>query len=194
MEHHETLLRSVGTSTSVGPFKWGGVLPLTGAVGLSGEIPITKVMGDDFDAEETRSFLQNYIDQHGLLSFIDLTVESLGPDEMVLRVPFDESLVNRDPGNGSVHGGVAATLIDTAGGLSVLSTMADPPNANVATTDLNVSYLRPTRGDLIATAEVLRTGSTVGVATVDVESTVPSGGRDLVAVGRGTYRVLRSEN
>ena len=151
-------------------------------------------MDDDVDAEETRSFLQNYIDQHGLLSFIDLTVESLGPDEMVLRVPFEDSLVNRDPGNGSVHGGVTATLIDTAGGLSVLSTLSDPPNANVATTDLNVSYLRPARGDLIATAEVVRTGSTVGVATIDVESTIPSGDRDLVAVGRGTYRVLRSEN
>ncbi|MFB6082354.1 MAG: PaaI family thioesterase [Halanaeroarchaeum sp.] len=151
-------------------------------------------MADVFDSEDARAFLQSYLDQHGFLSFLDLTVESLEPGAMVMRVPYDEKLANQGRGNGNVHGGIAATLIDTAGGLSVHSTLDDPINAGVATIDLNVSYLRPARGDLIASAEVVRVGSSVGVANVDVESTTPDGERATVAVGRGSFRVFRADD
>lgn len=151
-------------------------------------------MDDVFDSEDARAFLQQFIDQHGYLSFLDLQVDSLTPGEMVMRVPYDEKLANQGQGNGNVHGGIAATLIDTAGGLSVHSTLDDPMNAGVATIDLNVSYLRPARGDLVATAEVVRVGSTVGVATVDVESTTPGGEQATVAVGRGSFRVFRADD
>lgn len=151
-------------------------------------------MNDVFDSEDARAFLQQYIDEHGYLSFLDLRVESLRPGEMVMRIPYDEKLSNQGRGNGNVHGGIAASLIDTAGGLSVHSSLEDPIHSGVATIDLNVSYLRPARGDLVAEAEVIRVGSTVGVATVDVESTLPSGETDTVAVGRGSFRVFRPDD
>lgn len=151
-------------------------------------------MNDVFDSEGARAFLQQYIDQHGYLSFLDLQVESLEPGTMVMRVPYDDKLANKGQGNGNVHGGIAASLIDTAGGLSVHATLDDPLESGVATIDLNVSYLRPARGDLIATAEVVRVGSTVGVATVDVESTLPDGDRGSVAVGRGSFRIFRPDD
>jgi len=151
-------------------------------------------MDDVFDSEEARGFLQRYIDQHGYLSFLDLQVESLAPGEMVMRIPYDDKLANEGQGNGNVHGGIAATLIDTVGGLSVHASLDDPLESGVATIDLNVSYLRPAHGDLVATAEVVRIGSTVGVATVDVESTVPGGERNTVAVGRGSFRIFRPED
>ncbi|MFW5905256.1 MAG: PaaI family thioesterase [archaeon] len=150
-------------------------------------------MDDVFDSEDARAFLQQYIDQHGYLSFLDLQVESLAPGEMVMRIPYDEKLANQGQGNGNVHGGIAASLIDTAGGLSVHASLDDPMQSGVATIDLNVSYLRPARGDLVATAEVVRIGSTVGVATIEVESTVPSGERKNVAVGRGSFRIFQSD-
>ncbi|MGM0399291.1 MAG: PaaI family thioesterase [Halobacteriota archaeon] len=151
-------------------------------------------MDDVYDSEDARAFLQQYIDQHGYLSFLDLQVESMTPGEMVMRVPYDEKLANRGQGNGNVHGGIAATIIDTAGGLSVHASLDDPIDSGVATIDLNVSYLRPARGDLVATAEVVRIGSTVGVATVDVESTVPDGNQETVAVGRGSFRIFRPDD
>lgn len=151
-------------------------------------------MDDVYDSEDARAFLQQYIDQHGYLSFLDLQVESLAPGEMKMRVPYDDKLANRGQGNGNVHGGIAASLIDTAGGLSVHATLDDPLESGVATIDLNVSYLRPARGDLVATAEVVRIGSTVGVATVDVESTVPDGNQETVAVGRGSFRIFRPDD
>lgn len=151
-------------------------------------------MDDVFDSEDARAFLQRYIDQHGFLSFLDLQVESLTPGRMVMRVPYDEKLANQNQGNGNVHGGIAASLIDTVGGLSVHATLDDPLNSGVATIDLNVSYLRPARGDLVATAEVIRIGGTVGVSTVDVVSTTPDGEEAKVAVGRGSFRIFRPDD
>jgi len=60
----------------------------------------------------------------------------------------------------------------------------------VATIDLNLSYLRPATSDLVCTADVVRTGSTVGVAEMTVESTTPDGETKEVAVGRGSFRVF----
>ncbi|HET7325563.1 MAG TPA: PaaI family thioesterase, partial [Halococcus sp.] len=65
-------------------------------------------------------------------------------------------------------------------------------NGSVATINLNVNYLRPAAGDLTATAEVVRAGSSVGVSTVTVESEAPDGEMKAVATGQGAYRLFRS--
>jgi uncharacterized protein (TIGR00369 family) len=144
----------------------------------------------EFDADAARAFIQSYIDDHGFLAFLDMQVVELEAGRMVLRVPYDEKLTNHGPGQGNVHGGIAATLIDTAGGLAVRTALDDPVQAGVATIDLNVSYLRPARGDLVAEADVVRVGSTVGVAEVTVESDPGDGDVQEVAVGRGSFRVF----
>jgi len=146
---------------------------------------------------EAREFLQSHVDEHGFLSWLGVQAESLDRGHLVIRIPFDDRLTNphtASGGNGrTVHGGVAATLVDTAGGLAVRSTLDQPLTAGVATIDLNVSYLRPATADLVASAEVVRVGSTVGVAEVDVTSTTDHGAEDEVAVGRGSFRVFRGE-
>jgi uncharacterized protein (TIGR00369 family) len=158
-------------------------------------VPVTAMTA--FDADDTAAFIQSYVDDHGFLSFLDLSVEHVAEGEMTMRVPYHEKLANHGPGQGNVHGGIAATLIDTAGGLSVRTALDDPVQAGVATIDLNVSYLRPAKGDLVATADVVRVGSTVGVAEVDV--TVDPTADDEedepyeVAVGRGSFRVFRGD-
>lgn len=144
----------------------------------------------DFDVDDAQAFIQSYVDDHGFLSFLDLSVEDLDDGEMTLRVPYHEKLANHGAGRGNVHGGIAATLIDTAGGLAVRTALDNPVEAGVATIDLNVSYLRPARGDLVADADVVRVGSTVGVAEVSVESTDDDGDTVEVAVGRGSFRVF----
>lgn len=158
----------------------------------------------EFDADDAAAFIQSYVDDHGFLSFLDLHVEAVGDGEMTLRVPYDEKLTNHGAGEGNVHGGIAATLIDTAGGLAVRTALDEPVAAGVATIDLNVSYLRPARGDLVADADVVRVGSTVGVAevTVTAERAAADGEREgddggdedgdteEVAVGRGSFRIF----
>lgn len=146
-----------------------------------------------FDADDAQAFIQSYVDDHGFLSFLDLQVEDVDTGEMTMRIPYHEKLANHGAGRGNVHGGIAATIIDTAGGLAVRTSLDNPLEAGVATIDLNVSYLRPARGDLVAEADVVRVGSTVGVAEVEVTSESEDGEEEEVAVGRGSFRVFRSD-
>ncbi|AFZ72500.1 PaaI family thioesterase [Natronobacterium gregoryi] len=156
---------------------------------------------DDYPGPETfaglEDFLQHYIDEHQeFLSWIGTSVEDIDQGTMTLAVPYDEKLTNTRPNTdddrrADIHGGIAATLIDTVGGLSLRTELADPFAASIATINLNVNYLRPATGDLVATANVIRTGSTVGVSAVTVESTTPDGETREVATGQGAYRIFR---
>ncbi|MFB6111413.1 MAG: PaaI family thioesterase [Halobacteriaceae archaeon] len=148
----------------------------------------------DVDGEDAAPVLQAAIDEHGFLSWLDATVERVEEGAVELRVPHDEKLTNHGPANrGEVHGGIAATLIDTCGGVACRTGMGNPVEAGVTTIDLNVSYLRAALGDLRARADLIRAGETVGVATVSVESLTPDETVSTVAVGRGSYRLYRPD-
>jgi|GEM_PF-54686 len=148
------------------------------------------------DLTDARDFLQYHIDEHGFLSWLGVTVDEVEQDRMVMTIPYDEKLTNSGPGSGdgsdgrnTINGGVAATLIDSCGGMAVRASLEDPIYSGVATIDLNVSYLRPAKGDLTATAEVVRIGGTVGVSKVSVVSETDDGEQE-VAVGRGSFRIF----
>lgn len=145
------------------------------------------------EGETTRDLLQAAVDDHGFLSWLDVRVDAVEEGRLVLRVPHDEKLVNHANRRGEVHGGIAATLVDTAGGVVCRTEMANPSGVGAATIDLNISYLRAAIGDLVATAETVRVGTTVGVATVTVESDTPHDGVAPVATGRGSFRLFRDE-
>jgi uncharacterized protein (TIGR00369 family) len=67
---------------------------------------------------------------------------------------------------GTVHGGVLATLLDTAMGQAVRSTRDDVP----ATSQLTVTFLRPGRpGRLVITGRVGKQGQHLVVCDGDVE-------------------------
>ena len=142
---------------------------------------------DDYHTE----LLSAFIEAHGFLSWLNLTVEELERGRIVMRVPYDEKLVNPGSEVESIHGGVAASLIDTASGFALRSTFADPTTGSLATTDLNVTYLRPATDDLRVEAEVLRAGGSMGFTDTLVTSVDPDGGRVPVAVGRTSYRLFR---
>jgi uncharacterized protein (TIGR00369 family) len=87
---------------------------------------------------------------------------------------------------GTVHGGVLATLVDTAMGLAVRSATgeADVP----ATSQLTVTYLRPGKpGPMTVTAQVRTRGEHLTVCDADIEQ----GGKGVVhAVA--TFALLHS--
>lgn len=69
---------------------------------------------------------------------------------------------------GTVHGGVLATLVDTAMGSAVRSSTGDEDVP--ATSQLTVTYLRPGKpGTLTVTAEVRKRGEHLTVCEADVE-------------------------
>jgi uncharacterized protein (TIGR00369 family) len=153
-------------------------------------------MSDADVPDQTTDILQRYIDAHGYLSWLGARVESIEYGELVMTIPFDTKLTNSGPGESNemparIHGGIAATLIDTTGGIALRPALDDPVNGGVSTINLNVNYLRPAAGDLTATAEVIRAGTSVGVSAVTVESETPDGETKPVATGQGAYRLFR---
>lgn len=126
-------------------------------------------------------------DEHGYLSWLNTSVEVAKRGRIVLSIPFDEALTNA--GGDTIHGGVAATLVDTAGGVVQRTAFEDPYAGSVATVNLNVNYLQPATGDLRAEAEIVRSGGSIGVSDMQVTSTA-NGDSTTVVVGQGSFRLF----
>lgn len=114
-------------------------------------------------------------------------LEAAEDGRVVLVQPMKEKLTNF---SGNLHGGVVAALVDTSSALAIRSTFEDPWEPGLATTDLNVSYVRPASSEAQAEAEVVRVGDSLAVTKVEVTSVAPGGERKVVATGGTTYRVF----
>jgi len=69
--------------------------------------------------------------------------------------------------NGVAHGGVVASLADTAAAFAILTLLE--PDQTTTTIDLTIHYLRPlVKGRVTARARVLRAGRRVQVISVEV--------------------------
>jgi uncharacterized protein (TIGR00369 family) len=116
--------------------------------------------------------------------FLGIVLVSAGDGEVRIRLPFREELLRED-GSDWYHGGVVSALVDIAGDYAIVT----KTGTGVPTIDLRVDWLRPARrGDLVATARVVKLGRTVSIADVEVHD---SRG-ELVAVGRGAYASPRT--
>ncbi|ATW88867.1 uncharacterized protein (TIGR00369 family) [Halohasta litchfieldiae] len=129
-------------------------------------------------------------DEHGYLSWLGTTVDTVETGRIVLSVPYDEKLTNTTEPP-TVHGGIAATLADTAGALVQRTVFEDPETGGIATINLNINYLARVTNELTATAEVVRAGGSVGVSEMHIESPTDDGGTETVAVGQGSFRLYR---
>ncbi len=116
------------------------------------------------------------------------------PTHMSMRlaeIEIDKADIELDIGTphmqpfGIVHGGVLATLIDTATFWAVF--MRIPQDAGLVNIDLKLNYLKPvTEGRLIAKGRAIRSGKSVSYAEAGV---VDSAG-ELVAHGTSTLMTL----
>ena len=90
------------------------------------------------------------------LGWLGASLEEVGLDRAVLKLPYREEITN---GSGTVHGGVLATLADTAMAFA-LSTNFDG-KMGFATSDLTIHFLRRARGDVWARARLVKKGKRV---------------------------------
>lgn len=145
-------------------------------------------------SEAATTTIREYVDAHPFLSWIGLRIEMLEPGTAHLSVPYTRKLANPGEPHG-LHGGVSSAVLDAAGAVALSTMFDDPPSAigqaSVSTIDLNVSYLRPARDDLVVEAEAVHVGGSTGVARMVASSTDDEGQETDVVVGRGTYRLFR---
>ncbi|WP_040816606.1 PaaI family thioesterase [Nocardia concava] len=91
---------------------------------------------------------------------------SAGPGDVVFTCSPDESLYNPI---GMVHGGVACTLLDSAAGCAVHTTLA--AGVGYTSIEIKVSYLRPIHahtGEILAHGWVTKPGRRVAFAEADL--------------------------
>lgn len=131
------------------------------------------------------SYIESVIDRHGLLSWLDLSLEAVGSDSVTLGLPYDEKFANT---NGAVHGGVIASLMDFASAMALKTQVDDPDGTATPTTNLTVGYTRPATFDVVATASVVTAGSSMGFTAVEVANA--DDGDEVVAYGTTTFRLF----
>jgi len=98
-----------------------------------------------------------------VLAGLGASLEELALDRAVLKLPYREAISN---GSGTVHGGIRATLADTAVAFA-LSTNFDG-KMGFATADLTIHFLRRARGDVWAHARIVKKGRRVNVGEVAI--------------------------
>lgn len=103
------------------------------------------------------------------LSQLSPQLDRLEPDLCEISLPYRTALTN---GSGTVHGGILATLADTAIAFA-LSTNFDG-KMGFATADLTIHFLSRARSDVRALARILKKGRRVNVGEAEI---VGPGGR-----------------
>lgn len=115
---------------------------------------------------------------------IGMRLVDLQLDTATIKIDMRDDL--RHPG-GILHGGVTATLIDTAMAFAVRTRVA--PTDATATIDLTVHYLRPhTSGTFTCTAKVVRAGRRIFTVSAEVHSE----DGQMIATGIAPYTRVRS--
>lgn len=101
-----------------------------------------------------------------IAALLGMGVILVEPGHVTFTLKPDEHLYNP---LGSVHGGAIATLLDTALGCAIHSTL--PRGTGYTTVELHVNYIRPAvraTGTLTADARALHVGRTLATATAEV--------------------------
>ncbi len=116
--------------------------------------------------DEQRAFAANALHSLPFSKLIGMKLVDLQPDVAVISIEMRDDL--RQP-SGVLHGGVTATLIDTAMAFAVRTRLA--PTEATATIDLTVHYLRPhLSGTFTCTAKMVRGGKRIFTVSADVEN------------------------
>ena len=114
--------------------------------------------------DEHRAYAANALHSLPFARLIGMKLVGLKPDEAVISIEMRDDL--RQP-SGVLHGGVTATLIDTAMAFAVRTRL--PVDEATATIDLTVHYLRPhITGTFTCTAKVVRAGKRIFTVSADV--------------------------
>lgn len=118
------------------------------------------------------------------ISGLGLVFDRYEPDDVVVRLPFQESLTN----DGTYyHGGVIAAAIDTAGAAAAWSNHDFDKGTRASTVSMTVQYVGAAkRSDLLCTARTVKRGREL----IFTEITASDGEGRTVAHGVQTYRIV----
>ena len=103
-------------------------------------------------------------DGQGVMKLINAELIRIGPGECDIRVRYSQQLGQQ---HGFFHGGILATIADSACGYAAFSLM--PADASVLTVEFKTNFLAPADGEeLVAQGRVIKPGRTITVSQADI--------------------------
>ena len=125
--------------------------------------------------------LRSYALAIPIFSTMKYSIEELAPGMAKLRAPYRRE---HDGIFQSFHGGLLMTVADTAACVAVLSRTGT--DAVLTTTDMNIRFLAPCVSDAVATARIIKFGSTLCPVAVELHD---ASGK-AIAIAQVTYMRL----
>jgi acyl-CoA thioesterase len=130
-------------------------------------------------SEERARYATERLNDLPFAKLLGMRLTDIRPNEATIEIEMRDDL--RQP-SGVLHGGVTATLIDTAMAFAVRTYLED--TELTATIDLTVHFLRPmVSGKAVCTARVLRPGKRIFTVSADVHNDEGK----IIATGLSTY-------
>jgi uncharacterized protein (TIGR00369 family) len=118
------------------------------------------------------------------LKGLGIVFDRYEPDDVVLRLPFREDLTNDGV---YYHGGVIASVVDTAGAAAAWSNHDFDKGARASTISLSIQYVGACKkSDLVCAARTVRRGKEL--TFTEITATDPAG--KVVAHAVQTYRIV----
>ncbi len=114
---------------------------------------------------------------------LSMKIEDVRKDSARLSIEIDRKHIQF---LGTVHGGVVATLADSAAAWAIYG--SDDLEGHPVTVEMKINFLKPVKsGKIIAKARIIHCGSRIFVSDVDVKD----GGGDSIARSLVTYYLLK---
>jgi uncharacterized protein (TIGR00369 family) len=133
--------------------------------------------------KDGREFIAAFLPQSPFVTKLGIVADSLEPDDVRLRMPWDPSNVTIGD---MVHGGAIATLADLTVMAAAWSGAPAPDSLRGVTVSMALDFLAPARAtDLIGRGRVLRRGRSL--VNCEAEIVRPDG--ELVAKAIATYKI-----
>ena len=108
--------------------------------------------------------VRDSFDRQGVMGLLGARLGAIEPGYCAIRADFRDALSQQ---HDFFHGGVVATIGDSAGGYAAYTLMA--ADSSVLTVEYKVNFMAPAQGDaLIAHGRVIRPGRTLFTTRVDV--------------------------
>jgi len=108
----------------------------------------------DEEQERRRRAIREIFPSTPFMGLLGISFDRYEPDDVVVRLPFHEQLTN----DGEVyHGGIIATMLDTAGAAAAWSNHDFDRGSRASTVSLSVQYVGAARrSDLVCHATTVR--------------------------------------
>ncbi|MFD6209687.1 MULTISPECIES: PaaI family thioesterase [unclassified Peribacillus] len=127
--------------------------------------------------------IRNQFESSAFFSHIGFEIIRFEESNVTIKLNIEDHLLNV---NGTLHGGIHATMLDTILGMVTRSVT----KSKVVTTSLNVHYLASiSSGELFAEAKVLQKGYKIAFT----EGEIKDAEGNIIAKGTGIFKIIRDK-